>query len=176
MKIEQASRKWLLQHGRLGEDEEEEEGELEIDADLVELCEKWRFASRQAAEELYAQVRERVNRMGGPRAWKESQKRKEEEQMEYEQEERDKLMEQDDDEDSEDEDGKPKHKAEKRDLYAEYGDPETENEKSQRVGSVKNLNEKPGDEDEFTMGMMLSTLNVEVDVIGYDRERQTWAD
>ncbi len=29
---------------------------------------------------------------------------------------------------------------------------------------------------EFTMAMMLRTLNVDLDVIGYDREQQRWAD
>ena len=175
LKIEEASRKWSIDHGRLIEGEDDD-GRLEIDADLVELCEKWKTASRQAAEELYTQVRERVNRMGGPRAWKEAQKKRDEEQMSYEQEERDKLAEEYED-DSEDASGDSKPRAEKRDLYAEYGiDPETEHEKSQRVGGVEDLKEKPGDEDEFTMGMMLRTLNVELDVVGYDRERQTWVD
>jgi Swi5-dependent recombination DNA repair protein 1 len=34
----------------------------EIDGDLIALIEKWRAASRQAAEELFGKVRDRVNR------------------------------------------------------------------------------------------------------------------
>lgn len=34
----------------------------EVDGELVELIEKWRSASRQAAEELFGKVRDRVNR------------------------------------------------------------------------------------------------------------------
>ena len=34
----------------------------EIDGELVKLIEKWKAASRQAAEELFGQVRDRVNR------------------------------------------------------------------------------------------------------------------
>jgi hypothetical protein len=29
---------------------------------------------------------------------------------------------------------------------------------------------------EFTMAMMLRTLNVDLDIIGYDREQQRWID
>jgi hypothetical protein len=34
----------------------------DIDVELVELTAKWKAASRQAAEELFGQVRDRVNR------------------------------------------------------------------------------------------------------------------
>ena len=34
----------------------------EIDGELVELIAKWKAASRQAAEELFGKVRDRVNR------------------------------------------------------------------------------------------------------------------
>lgn len=44
--------------------------EGETDQDLVALIEKWRAASRQAAEEVYAASRERVQSMGGMRAWR----------------------------------------------------------------------------------------------------------
>ena len=95
------------------------------------------------------------------------------------------------DDDDDDEEGKKD--VEKRDLYAEYGiDPETENEKSQREKGVGDTGELPGQEDvrialnllqycanhlqEFTMAMMLRTLNVDLDIIGYDREGQRWID
>ena len=36
--------------------------EVEVDGELVELIGRWTAASRQAAEELFGQVRDKVNR------------------------------------------------------------------------------------------------------------------
>lgn len=47
-------------------------------AELESLAEKWRCASQDAAEELFGSVKERVNRMGGVAAWKETEKKKNE--------------------------------------------------------------------------------------------------
>ncbi|KAL5315076.1 hypothetical protein ACEPPN_017727 [Leptodophora sp. 'Broadleaf-Isolate-01'] len=147
-------------------DSHKNDPEGEIDGELVELIDKWKGASRLAAEELFGKVRDRVNRMGGPRAWKEMQKKQEENRNSWDQEE------QTNNNDSDDEENKD---VEKRDVYAEYGiDPETENEKSQREKGVGDTGELPGQEDEFTMAMMLRTLNVDLDIIGYDREQQRW--
>lgn len=142
--------------------------EGEIDGELVELITKWKMASRQAAEEMFGKVRDRVNRMGGPRAWKEMQKRQQGFQSGgWDQEPQPVNNESDDDDELKN--------TEKRDLYAEYGiDPETENEKAQRNGG--DMGEEPGQEDEFTMAMMLRTLNVDLNAIGYDREQQRWVD
>ncbi|EMC98965.1 hypothetical protein BAUCODRAFT_31237 [Baudoinia panamericana UAMH 10762] len=46
------------------------------DAELEVLTERWRLASQQAAEEIFGTVKERVYRMGGVAAWRESEKRK----------------------------------------------------------------------------------------------------
>jgi Swi5-dependent recombination DNA repair protein 1 len=76
--------------------------------------------------------------MGGPRAWKEMQKRQEEFQNSWDVEEQNKN----------DDDDEEKKGIEKRDLYAEYSvDPETENEKSQREKGVGDTGELPGQED-----------------------------
>ncbi|KAL2059998.1 hypothetical protein VTL71DRAFT_9820 [Oculimacula yallundae] len=151
---------------KIEKDSYKKDPEGEIDGELRELCEKWKGASRLAAEELFGKVRDRVNRMGGPRAWKEMQKKQEENRSAWDQEE------QTNNNDSDDEENKD---VEKRDVYAEYGiDPETENEKSQREKGVGDTGEMPGQEDEFTMAMMLRTLNVDLDIIGYDREQQRW--
>lgn len=40
----------------------DKDGSGEIDGELVDLCEKWKGASRLAAEELFGMVRDRVNR------------------------------------------------------------------------------------------------------------------
>lgn len=115
----------------------------EVDGELVELVEKWTGASRQAAEELFAKVRDRVNRMGGPRAWKEAQKKQEEfRNGGWEEENTGGGGGDDSEEEGEGERG------EKRDVYAEYGlDLETENEKSQREKGVGDTGEMPGQED-----------------------------
>lgn len=57
------------------------------DDDLVVLVDKWRTASRAAAEELFGSTRDRVNRMGGVGAWKEREKESKERQMKWDQEE-----------------------------------------------------------------------------------------
>jgi len=78
--------------------------------------------------------------MGGPRAFKEMQKKQQEYQNSWNEEEQTKN-----DDDDEDEDGKV---AEKRDVYAAYDiEPETENEKSQRASGVGDTGELPGQED-----------------------------
>ena len=46
------------------------------DADLEDLAQKWKSASQCAAEELFGTVKERVCRMGGVAAWRESEKKK----------------------------------------------------------------------------------------------------
>jgi Swi5-dependent recombination DNA repair protein 1 len=46
------------------------------DNDLEELAIKWKAASQAAAEEIFGSVKERVNRMGGVEAWRDSEKQK----------------------------------------------------------------------------------------------------
>jgi hypothetical protein len=47
----------------------------EIDGELRELVEKWKGASRLAAEELFGLIKGRVEQMGGGQAWRESRRR-----------------------------------------------------------------------------------------------------
>lgn len=80
--------------------------------------------------------------MGGPRAWKEAQKKQQEYQNGWDQEDANQNNCNDDDDNGEG------PEVEKRDVYAEYGiDPETENEKSQRAKGVGDTGEMPGEED-----------------------------
>ncbi|CAG8974474.1 hypothetical protein HYALB_00010860 [Hymenoscyphus albidus] len=154
---------------------ERESTDEEVDGELKVLIEKWRGASREAAEEMFGRVRDRVNRMGGPRAWKEMQKKQQEFQGQWE-DEQNNNADDDDDEDEDDEEAKERAKR-KRELYDQYDiEIETENEKSQREKRLGDTGERPGEEDEFTMAMMLRTLNVDLDVIGYDRDQQRWVD
>lgn len=90
-------------------------------------------------------------RMGGPRAWKEMQKRQQEQQQGWEQEDQTNNNGNDDDDDN-DEEGK--EAKEKRDVYAEYSiDPETETEKSQREKGVGDTGELPDQEDVGQLGL-----------------------
>lgn len=78
--------------------------------------------------------------MGGPRAFKEMQKRQQEFQNGWDQEEQTNG-----DRDEADVEG---NVPEDRDLYAEYDiDEETENEKSQRIKGIGDIGEIPGQED-----------------------------
>lgn len=57
------------------------------DDDLAVLIDRWRLASRAAAEELFGSTRDRVNRMGGVGAWKEREKESKDRQQKWNQEE-----------------------------------------------------------------------------------------
>lgn len=58
------------------------------DDDLQVLADRWRSASRAAAEELFGSTRDRVNRMGGVGAWKEREKEAKQRTMKWDLEER----------------------------------------------------------------------------------------
>lgn len=58
------------------------------DEDLQVLIDRWRTASRAAAEELFGSTRDRVNRMGGVGAWKQREKEAKERTMKWDLEER----------------------------------------------------------------------------------------
>lgn len=57
------------------------------DEDLMVLIDRWRTASRAAAEELFASTRDRVNRMGGVSAWREREREQKEWRMKADMEE-----------------------------------------------------------------------------------------
>lgn len=81
--------------------------------------------------------------MGGPRAWKEAQKKREEMMSTWDKDEQNNNADSDDDEDE----AEAKENA-KKDLYARYDvDEETENEKSQRPKGLGDTGERPGEED-----------------------------
>lgn len=157
--------------------------DAEIDGELKQLKEKWKTASRQAAEELFGGVKDRVNRMGGPRAWKEMQERQKEFQRGFDEE-----PPKNEDNESDDENGS----GEKRDVYEYAGydeaEQETANEREAR-GADEEEDVVDGDVSlrigrcecavlmsvqEFTMPMMLKSLNIDLALIGYDRDAQRW--
>ncbi|KAI9794005.1 MAG: hypothetical protein M1816_006630 [Peltula sp. TS41687] len=126
----------------------------DTDAELERLIDTWRRASREAAEVLYADVRERVNRMGGPGVWREMERRGKDGGGWW---------------GADDEVG-----GRSRGGRGDGGDEreETEGEEREERGG----DEEEGDDDAFTIDMMLKTLNVELDVIGFDKKAQRWID
>jgi Swi5-dependent recombination DNA repair protein 1 len=145
----------------------------EVDEELRVLVGKWKGASRMAAEEMFGRVRDRVNRMGGPRAWKEIQKKQADSRSQWETEQNEHVNE---DEDSDEDPAvSEERKRRKRELADQYDtEIESASERSQRKGAQEG--EMNGDDDEFTMAMMLRTLNVELDVIGFNKQEDRWVD
>ncbi|KAI7323046.1 hypothetical protein KC315_g8619 [Hortaea werneckii] len=156
------------------------------DAELEQLTEKWRLASQQASEELFGHVKERVCRMGGVAAWRESEKQKFERSQGMgafapEPEESDDA---DCEFDSQGEELPEKEqefrKAEKRRVKQEALDAaDLPSAMEQQMGGSEGgkkmvWQEEVKDDDSFTMDMMLRSLNIELDVIGYDKSAQRW--
>ncbi|KIW08963.1 uncharacterized protein PV09_00874 [Verruconis gallopava] len=139
------------------------------DAELDELTAKWRKAAREAAELVFSEVRDKVFRMGGVRAWRERQR----EMAEYNKwDEPINHV----DEEVYDENG---DLVEVRKVKSE-GQFEEEWEYDARTKTEKEYEEDGGDgysdDDSFTMDMMLKMLNIDLSVIGYDKKRQRWID
>ncbi|KAH9880603.1 hypothetical protein IAQ61_000897 [Plenodomus lingam] len=131
------------------------------DDDLMVLIDKWRTASRAAAEELFGSTRDRVNRMGGVGAWKERENESKERQMQWDREER--QAEREKIEEAK-ENGEVSDEA--YDRYAEMSE--------EKVDEEKETFKRGADDDSFTMDMMLKTLNIDLDLIGYNKEAQRW--
>jgi len=131
------------------------------DDDLVILVDKWRTASRAAAEELFGSTRDRVNRMGGVGAWKEREKESKERQMQWDKEEQEAERER---MEEAKENGEVSDEA--YDGYTEMAEAKMEEEKETFKDGA--------DDDSFTMDMMLKTLNIDLQLIGYNKEAQRW--
>ncbi|KAK5663750.1 hypothetical protein OQA88_4181 [Cercophora sp. LCS_1] len=120
----------------------------EVDAELSELVEKWKGASRLAADELFELIKCRVDSMGGARAWRETRRRQERGFNGF-----------DDERDSK---GKSLHSPE--DVDGDVRDVEEEERGDE------------GEEEGFTMLMMLKSLNIEPELLGYDTVEGKWAE
>ena len=174
------------------------------DAELEELAAKWKAAAQSVAEEVFGTVKERVCRMGGVQAWRESEKRKFERVHGMgEFAEKDAAAEGDDDEgcefDSQGEELPEEEaewrKSEKRRIRKEReeameGESEVvdagDGEEKEMVWQASGQDDDVSVKDyccvetvltfkqEFTMDMMLRSLNIDLDVIGYDRVGQRW--
>ncbi|KAL2125074.1 hypothetical protein VTJ04DRAFT_1439 [Mycothermus thermophilus] len=134
------------------------DGGAEADAGLRERIARWKAASRLAAEELFELVKERVDGMGGAKAWRESQRRQARGGFWGD----------------EDEVGK------KGGFDDEGGERDGDNgEESVREdgGDENEAEEEEGEEEsEFTILMMLRSLNIDPDVLGYDAVEGRWLD
>ncbi|KAL8814081.1 MAG: hypothetical protein Q9223_006669 [Gallowayella weberi] len=123
------------------------------DAELEGLIQKWRSTSREAAEEVFGSMKEKVQEMGGMGAWR----RKEAE-------------------------GKRKWDDEERGgkSVREYDDGEGAEESAQRERREEKEEEarqeaqEEEDAEGFTMEMMLKSMNIPLETIGYDKELQGW--
>ncbi|KAM3425610.1 hypothetical protein BST61_g7557 [Cercospora zeina] len=152
------------------------------DADLEDLRDKWRLASQYAAEELFGTVKERVCRMGGVAAWREMEKKKHDRTHGLGDFAEPEVV--DDDADCEfdsqgeelPEDEQEYRKKLKQKARQEAMDAMDEPEKAmEQMGAKKEVWQDPGkDDDTFTMDMMLRSLNIDLSVIGYDKQLQKW--
>ena len=135
------------------------------DKELEALIKKWRLVSKDAAEEVFGGVRDRVNRMGGVKAWRDAEKKKREGfggSFGWGDDEQ--KPERNDDEQDESRDQEDVGEAEARDVAAGIAEDEKRRVKE----------EEAGDDEGFTMDLMLKSLNIELDVIGFDKEGQKW--
>ncbi|KZL83254.1 dna repair protein dds20 mei5 [Colletotrichum incanum] len=148
------------------------EGKGETDEELMGLIEKWRAASRIAAEEVFEGSRERVEGMGGLKAWRRAQRedraRFAERMMEENGEGRGRGQ-----GDEGVEESSPGHVGEEGDCEVRKDD-EDEDEAST---TTWRRGERGTDlQQEFTMGTMLRSMNIDFDIIGYDENTGWWRD
>ncbi|OHE93684.1 DNA repair protein Dds20/Mei5 [Colletotrichum orchidophilum] len=130
-------------------------GEGETDEELVGLIGKWRAASRIAAEEVFEGSRERVEGMGGLRAWRRAQREDEVRFME----------------------GEACGKVRRQGEEWEEGDERRGRGEGGGGGEYEGEGEVEEEEDEeFTMGTMLKSMNIDFDIIGYDEDTGWWRD
>lgn len=127
------------------------------DAELEVLINKWKHASRDAAEEVFRGAKDRVNKMGGVGAWRERSQKKPDGWNDDEPVGDDELT----------KDQKEQREIQREEMQAEI-------DKYGLGKEPEKLEEK--DDESFTMDMMLKQLNIELDVVGYDKEAQRWVD
>ncbi|KAL8924344.1 MAG: hypothetical protein Q9208_004126 [Pyrenodesmia sp. 3 TL-2023] len=124
------------------------------DTELEALIQKWKTASRDAAEEVYTAAKQRVDGAGGVKALR----RKEEEMKQgwdwEEKREREQTNRDDD-------------------LGPDYGDHDSREEKENVDRGADDADE---DDEGFTMEMMLRSLDIPLETIGYDKAQQGWTE
>ncbi|KLJ06732.1 hypothetical protein EMPG_17774 [Blastomyces silverae] len=136
------------------------------DAELEVLVAKWKTASREAAEELFVGAEDRVKRMGGVKGWRENMRKAQESRARWDDDERDVGG-----KGEMGSEGEEEVKRRRAEMAEEIEGLETRSDG--KDGNKNKIGE--GDEDEsFTMDMMLKSLNIELDIIGFDKDTQQW--
>ena len=134
------------------------------DLELEALIFKWRTASRAAAEGVFGGARDKVNKMGGVGAMRDRERQSKEKAWGWDDEpKRDEQADDEDERGQEDSDG------------FRIGEKEGEEQDEREEGAEK-VDAYGEDDEGYTMDMMLKTLNIDLDIIGYDKGLQKWID
>ncbi|CEN62864.1 hypothetical protein ASPCAL09493 [Aspergillus calidoustus] len=131
------------------------------DEELEALIAKWKKVSQDAAEEVFTGAQERISRMGGVQGWREKMRSTD---NRWEQEEMESWF------------GNVNAEAldfDADEVEARRAEMREEAEKKAREEQKKREAEA-NESEEFTMDMMLKTLNIDFKLIGYDKADQRW--
>ncbi|KAB2580957.1 DNA repair protein dds20 mei5 [Lasiodiplodia theobromae] len=155
------------------------------DAELEALTRKWRDATRAAAEDVFATTKDRVDGMGGIGVWKQSERRQHEWSLGFHAQENEPNLDESDEDEDENAGLTPEEKEARlvaRERRAEVRE-EAKKERQwreQQEAEAEALKQSGaddgGDDDSFTMDMMLKALNIDPKMIGWDKEGQRWVD
>ncbi|KXH26822.1 DNA repair protein Dds20/Mei5 [Colletotrichum nymphaeae SA-01] len=132
-------------------------GEGETDEELVELIGKWRAASRIAAEEVFEGSKERVEGMGGLKAWRRARREDEVRFMA--------MLE-----------GEESAGRARRGGCEEWEGSDEGYRGEGGEGDGGEGEDEEEEEEEFTMGTMLRSMNIDFEIIGYDEDTGWWRD
>lgn len=159
------------------------------EAELEALISKWRGAAQEAAEEAFGRWKDRVDELGGMAVWKKQESDRKALLREWEQplRELDRSGGADEGEgcgDVEDAQGDYDDAINKYERRAIMVTNEQYEDEGETVEVGKYSSETPSyetirsgeDDTTFCMEMMLGLLNIDLDAIGYCKERQSWAD
>ncbi|KAI3538101.1 DNA repair protein Dds20/Mei5 [Colletotrichum abscissum] len=131
--------------------------EGETDEELVELIGRWRAASRIAAEEVFEGSKERVEGMGGLKAWRRARREDEVRFMA--------MLEGEESAGRAGRGGCEEWEGSDEGYRGEGGE-----------GDDGEGEEEEEEEEEFTMGTMLRSMNIDFEIIGYDEDTGWWRD
>ncbi|KAI9805857.1 MAG: hypothetical protein M1825_000471 [Sarcosagium campestre] len=136
--------------------DEDREGDEGREGEAIEaLTRRWKSASRDAAEVVFANVKERVEGMGGLRAWRQRDVR-----------------------DGEGRDGDVTWSGKRGRGSRSEGDDDERGDNDEPGGrGLEDQDEDEGEDEEgFTMTAMLDMLNIDPKVLRYDEELMQWVD
>ncbi|KAI9932076.1 hypothetical protein MW887_009582 [Aspergillus wentii] len=129
------------------------------DVELEDLITKWRCVSQNAAEEVFAGAQERVSRMGGMAVWRDRMNRN---NSRWDQDEMQSWY------------------GNERAASGEVDEDELESRKVELLDQLdvrqesEEIKDEGSEDEDFTMDMMLKTLNIDLNIIGYDKSGQRW--